>query len=70
MRHGFQSTSMTIALPEHDDLPLLKIPIIRQKGIYNNKKQQLSAADEVENKKEKQDGITSLFNQEYLFSDR
>ena len=33
MPHSFQSKFMTIALPEHDDLPLLKMSIIRQKGI-------------------------------------
>ena len=35
-------------LPEYDDFPLLKMSIIRQKGIYNNRKQQLIAADEEE----------------------
>ena len=70
MRHGFQSTFVTIAPPEHDDLPLLKMSIIRQKGIYNNKKQQLTAADEETSMKEKQVGIISRFKQENLFSDR
>ena len=62
VRHGFQSTFMTISPPEHDDLLLLKMYIIRQKGIYN--------IDERAMDEEKQVGIISLFKQEDLFSDR
>ena len=44
--------------------------LIRKKGIYNNKKQQLTAADEEAIDKEKQVGIVSLSKQEDLFSDK
>ena len=70
MRHCFQSTFATISPPDHDDLPLLKMSLIRKKGIYNNKKQQLTAADEEAIDKEKQVGIVSLSKQEDLFSDK
>ena len=70
MRHGFQSTFVTIAPPEHDDLSLLKMSTIIQKGIYNNNKQHLTIDDEEFIEKEKQVGIISSFKQEDLFSDR
>ena len=70
MRHGFQPTFMTISLPDHNDLPLLKMSMIRKKGIYNNKKQHLTAADKEVMEKEKEVGIISFFKQEDLFSDR
>ena len=70
MRHGFQSIFVTIAPPDHNDLPLLKISMIRQKRIYNNNKQQLMAVEEEQMEKEKQVGIISSVKQKILFSDR
>ena len=61
---------MTIALPDHDDLPLLKTSMITQKSVCNNRKQQITAVDEKEMEKEKQVVIVSLFNQGDLFYNR
>ena len=38
MRYGFQTNFMTIAPPGHNDLPLLKLALIREKKAYNNTK--------------------------------
>ena len=43
MRYGFQSNFMTITPPEHDNLSLLKLSLIRESGVYNNRKSEAVA---------------------------
>ena len=52
---------MTIDPPDHDGFSLLKMFMIRQKGIYKNKKQKLTTLDEETKEIEKSVGIASLF---------